>query len=380
MTMNRGALGLAAIVIGLCATAGAEPAAAPEDTPPRAMYLVRAITKGKSWHEVGVLDVKAKQQLTPVHRDLEFGMWALAVHPQTGRYALSYNGELTRFEDRTVTPTKDVVVIIMAELGKGVLSIIAGDPTCIQGPCYESVNRFSPDGARVLTDIFHKSYTMMNRYSFEAAPARGAFIDKRKVKRHAGRFTLSPDLTQLAYAEGDGVYVEAMPPATSPRAAQKQPRQSKALVTRKMLFDSPLLLTPGAVVYFRREPIEQKDGFFEAVDIKSKKVTQLYKFAGGFPFWQTGAFFSPHAGVVLVDDDGDHALHAVALAGGSDKILASDIHNILDMSADGRYLLCARAGTVQKLLLVDLKLSKLTELGDGGFPNALFEYAKFLAN
>lgn len=368
------------------------PAAA---APPHALVLVRRIAPGGNDVDLRLVD-PATKQVTPVHAHLPDGQWALAVHAATGRWALSRIGtdeQPARLVDREVTSPKNVTTLLLGDLAGGVVAVAPGDKRCVAAKCFESVVRFSADGSAVLTELHTSSTTWLDRYVFGAAPTPAIHLDKRKAKRAAGVFTFAADDGRVAYqVPNEGLFVETMPaPPKGGKGAQAQPKQGKPVARPTLLMEAPLLLAGDALVYFRREPVEQKRGFVEIFDLASKQTTLAYEFPDEYPMWFGGFRLAVATREVLLvnatSSRPSGALVAIPLAGGAARELATDVLALHDVSSDGRFAIVSRwhdrtrgdrGDNAHRLVVIEVATGRVVSETDLGVDGARVEAAAFV--
>jgi hypothetical protein len=366
------------------------------DVPPPALALVRRIAAGRSDVDLRLVDHGARQ-VTPLLEHLADGQWALAAHAATGRWALSRIGTdepLAQLAGRAVTTPKNVTTLVLGDVENGVVAVAAADKRCVAAKCFESVARFSADGSAVLTALHTSSSTWLDRYVFGATPAPAIHLDKRKSKRGAGLFSFAADDGRVAYqVAGEGLFVEPMPPPPKGgKGAQAPPKQGKPVTRPTLLMEAPLLLAGDALVYFRREPTEQKRGFVEVFDLAARSTTLLYEFPDEYPLWSGGFRLAAATRTVLLvnatSSRPSGALVALPLAGGPARELVTDVLALHDVSADGRFALVSRwrdpargdrPDNPQRLVVIEVATGRVVSETDLTVDGARVEGAAFVA-
>lgn len=343
----------------LCVAPAAHAADGP---PPAAIYLLERIEPGGA-HELGQVDL-GKGAYTPWYDALPLGGYDLAVHAATGRWVLSYgrlsNGDPLVIDGKPFETPEGVVALVLGQLGQGVVATLTGDKKCIAIKCFERAGRFSADGAVFVTELLRSSYTTLNRYVFAAGAAAQAFIPRSTKRRDATVFAITADDGRLAtWAPATGLYVETLSTAwTVPSKKPVAPTPSKPVAKPALMLAGPILLADRHLVYFRREPVEQRQGYIEVFDLDKKQATIAYTFPQESPMWSAGLLYAAARRTVVFNDDYG-GLFAFGLDDLAPRRIA-DARLLHDVSPDGRYVLFSRpAGGGDELCVYDLADGKI---------------------
>jgi hypothetical protein len=335
MRVPAGLLG----VLLLVQPATADEVAVPDAQAPPVLYLAGQSHAGTA--KLAVITA-AGDRTQSLLDDVPLGSYGLAVHPATGRWALTFgqlsNGDPLKIADKAVSKAGDRNTLVLGDL-TGVVATTYGDPGCTskKRACFETPHQFSADGAYVFVDAMTSSTVTLSRWSFAKKPKRSALTDKK----HGG-MEIAPDLKRASYLDKDGIHVVAWP-------AQKK-KAAKIKLSKKAAVDPDLLMSGpwpigDRLYWFRREPVEQKRGYFEAYDLTTKQTVVLREATADFPM-MNGAFLStgPRGTVLFLDDvlGNFNRLDVFEATGDQSVAIAHDIRQMLDVSPDGRFLLATR--------------------------------------
>jgi len=355
--------------------ARAEPPAAP----PPALVFVEGAAPGKSPVVLGTADFGAST-FTPVLEDLPTGTWGMAVHAASGTWALS--GAPTGGEPLALAGQKPVAVpgaatLLVGKAGAAGFQQLAGDPTCRTAKCYEVAAGFTPDAGAVLTQQLRLGGTRLVSVGLDAAHRRATVFDRPG----AAQPVLSADQRRVGYLTGGALFVEPLPLAK----AKPQP-----LGRPTLLMDSPLALASEQLLFFRREPVEQRRGFIEAWKVGAKTAALGWALPADFPMLSEQMVFSPAASTVLLAD-AEHSelggnLVAIAVPGLQARKLATGVRRVLDASPDGRWALVVRrkdparadyADNPEQLVVIDLGTGTEGAVLATGVPGAKIPLGRF---
>lgn len=278
---------------------------------------------------------------------LPTGSYHLDAHQATGRWLLTF-GELSNGEPLTIggeAVSNDVTNTLVLGEGDKVVATTQGDRTCTRNKkvCFEQGRGFTPDGAYVFVESMRSTWSTWGRWTFGARPKRVEVVDK---KLGAG-LAVSPDGKTAAYVAKDGIHVTAWPaqPASAKKKAPKLKATKKAVANPTVLM-SELWPIGDRVYYLRREPVEQKLGWYEAYDAGDRKTITLLQAPTEFPMGYDTPVRStgPRRTAVFTADVGFERrdLYEVAEDGDAPVRLAGDVRQLLDVSDDGRYALLTR--------------------------------------
>jgi Tol biopolymer transport system component len=204
-------------------------------------------------------------------------------------------------------------------------------------------------------------------------------------------FTVSPDGARAAYVLGDAIYVTAWPAQPAdPKKAAVVVKAGKVAVKPSLLM-SDVAIFGDTIFYFRREPKEQKRGWIEAWDLAAKKATTVFELPEDYPMWNGRFLWSSSRKSVLFQHDASYGrgdVYEVALADLQAKKRFGDVHRLLDVSPDGRWVLYAaytapdrgdRPDNPEVLVVFDLERGTEMARAASGVPGARFEHAYFVA-
>lgn len=323
---------LPALALVLTAALLAHRPAHAEGQPFRAIALVEEIAPGKNnvfLGRVGAGGFSTVCELPP-------GAHGLAVHASTGRWVLSTspNGEaaLPKLGGKVSPAPAGVATLVFGQDEKGILDVSAADPKCKSPACFDGVVGFGKDGESVVVESLTNPETRLSRYGFAAPHKRTSVLERRGAVQP----TLDADEKRVAYlTEKEGLFVEDAPTGKAKAARVTKPA---------LLMDAPLLLSGARLFYFRREPVEQKQGFLEAWDLSAKKALPVFTLPMDYPMWNEG-FFQAGEQVLFVDASkapAGGALWVFSTAKLEPRQVAEDVVRVLDVSADGRAVLVVR--------------------------------------
>lgn len=354
-------------VVLLGTPAFADPAAAP----PPVLALTENVTPGASAHVLEVLTPDAAP--TVVLDQLPMGSYGLAVDEATGRWAMTFgqlsNGDPLMIGGKAVSKPSSRNTLVLGDAAS-VTATTYGDPGCTskKTACFETPTTFSADGAYVFVRSESSKAATLSRWSFGKKPKRAAVTDGK-----IGGLRIAPDGAHAAYLGKDGVHVIAWP---AQKAKAAKVKASKKAVVAPDLMMGDAFPIGGRVYYFRREPKEQKDGFYEAYDLASKQTVSLHQAAQDFVI-PRGGFLStgPRGTVVFGDDTGFERADVIEVTGDQAAAIAHDVRQILDVSADGQYLLVTRRkdpsqgdtlANPERLVIIELATGKDVAVLDPG--------------
>ncbi len=332
---------------------------APPPTAPHVIAVAQRERAGDSTATLAVYD--GSGTATPLIDAMPLASMHLGVHQATGRWALVFhqlsNGDPLQIAGKAVSKPDARNTLVLGDL-TGVTAAVYGDKACTNAKkaCFETPRAWSPDGAYVYVESLTSSWGTVGRWSFGKKPKRAVITAKKP-----GALSISPDHTRAAYVAKDGVHAVKLP------AAKKKATKIKA--TKKPTVSPDLLMSEvypigDKLYWFRREPTEQKQGWFEAYDLTTKQTTQLLEAKTEF-YMPRGGFVSTHArGTVLFGYDADYERAEIyEAAGGQVTLITRDVRQLLDVSADGRYVLVTRrkdpkkgdvSGNPEQLVIIDL--------------------------
>jgi hypothetical protein len=343
----------------------------------RAVALVEEIAPRKNQVFVGLTDEGKFQPLG----ELPPGAYGLAVHASTGRWVLSAspNGEaaLPKLGGKASPAPAKVATLVFGQ-EKGILDLAPGDAKCKDPGCFEGVVGFGKDGDSVVVESLTNPETRLSRYAFAAPHKRTPVLERRGAVQPR----LDADERRVVYmTEKEGLFIEE--PAAKVKAVR--------LVKPALLMDAPMLLSGKRLYYFRREPVEQRQGFIEAWDLEAKKALPVFTLPMDYPMWNEG-FFQAGAQVLFVDATkapAGGALWAFATATLEPRKVAEDVVRVLDVSADGRAVLVVRrkdpkrgdyADNPERLVLLSVEDGKVLGTVDTGVAGARIKKAGLLAH
>jgi hypothetical protein len=340
---------------------------APVVRPPDILAVVEHNGRGYTWSDLLLVAPDGAQQ--PVISRMPSGSHALAVHPATGRWVMVFgqlpDGEPLVLDGKPVSKPLDRNTLVFGERG-AIVGSVFGDPWCTSAvrACFEVPHGFSDDGRFAYVESLKSSSAQWSRWAFGAAPARGLIADTKV----APQLVRERDGGRAAYVRGGAVYVTTFPkqPASLKSKPTRVRAASRATVTPKLLMSA---VTPigDALYYFRREPVEQETGWVERYDLKTKKAAQVFLSPEPFPMWDS-PFLStgPRRTVLFTHHGNDNVgdLYEVGAADAAPTRVVDDLHRLLDVSADGRFVLYARfvepargrvSGNPLRLVIYDLE-------------------------
>ena len=306
--------------------------------PPAVIALVEQMGPGDPPRDLALLGADGSRAVLLDH--LPLGGYQLAVHPGTGRWALSFgqlsNGDPLVIAGKAVSKPLDRNTLVLGDRD-GVVTITAGDPGCTskKRACFETPRWFSTDGAYVFILAESSSRAVLSRWVWGKRPTRAAITDAR----HGG-LALAPDLTRASYVADDGVHVIALAPQKA--KATKVTLSPRAVVNPRLLMSDAWPI--GSRLYwFRREPAKQQRGYFEAYDLDTGRTVALHEATADFPMMRGGFLATGARGTVIFGDDvGFERFDVYETTADGARAIAHDVHQLLDVSADGRYLLATR--------------------------------------
>jgi len=339
--------------------------------PPRILSLAQRVGSGDMTATLEVVDQTGKT--TPVLDQLPLGGMSLGVHQATGRWAMTFfqlsNGDPLQLDGKAVSKPDDRNTLVLGDL-TGVISHAYGDKGCTskKKACFETPVAWSDDGAYVFVESLGSSWGTIGRWNFGKKPKRAVITAKKP-----GTLMIAPGGKRAAYVGKDGVHVVTFPKAKKKAAKIKPTKQ--AVVAPDLLMSSVYPIG-DRLYWFRREPTEQKQGWFEAYDLVTKQTitlleapTEFYMMRGGF--LSTG----PRATVLFgVDAEFERADIYEVGADGKATVIARDVAQLLDVSADGRYVLVTRRkepkkgnvpGNTEQLVIIDLDTRRDAQVSSG---------------
>lgn len=337
-----------ALLLALAPEAAAIKVQPPPDAP-RVLVLSQSEKAGDSTSTLALYD-GAGVQLGTLLDQLPLAGMDLLVHADTGRWVLTYhqlsNGDPLKLDGKAVSKPDDRNTLVFGDLA-GVVAATYGDKACTnkKKACFETPLAWSADGAYVYVRSLASSWGTTNRWSFGAKPKLAAITAKKP-----GALTISPDLTTATYIGKDGVHVLRFPkPAKKPK---KLKATKKAVVSPDMLFGEAWPIN-GKLYWFRREPTEQKRGWFEQYDPATKTTTAMLEAKADY-YLPRGGFVSTRArGTVLFGHDSAfERADLYEFDGTAATLITKDVLQLLDVSADGRFALVTKRKDPPKLDVV----------------------------
>jgi hypothetical protein len=318
----------------------ARPALADEvAAPPSVLYLAEHDHAGPSALAV-ITPTGDRTQM--ILADIPLGSYQLEVHAATGRWAMTFGqlstGDPLEIGGKAVSKL-DRNTLLLGDTS-GVVATTYGDPGCtsVKRACFETPKAFSSDGAYVFVQAETSSASTLSRWTFGKKPKRAAVTDKKH-----GWMEISDDGKRASYLDKDGIHVTTWP--AQKKKAAKLKLTKKAVVAPDLLMSGPWPIG-GRLYWFRREPVEQKRGYFESYDLATKATTVLREATADFPMMNGGFVSTGPRGTVLFLDDvkaNFNRLDVFESAGdAAATVVAHDVRQLLDVSPDGRYLLATR--------------------------------------
>ncbi len=239
---------------------------------------------------------------------------------------------------RTPAPA-DVTTLLLGDLARGASVAIAGDASCVQHRCFENALWLAPGGDGVVTATQRSAGTGLRRYPF-ASDATGTSLTAQIggfPRQGVVAPALARDQRRVAYASGGELHIVELADGAAARPAVALRGKNPAL-----------RLGPGHLVWWTKH----RDGAYLAwIDFTATKATEL-KLTGAVDR-APPMFVRASAGEVITID-GDRAV-AIAFADGVTRTLRPDVAELLDVSADGRWLLTLeKEADATALVIVDL--------------------------
>ncbi len=334
---------LGGVVVALGPAVG-KPAAPRRPLAPPVVYLA---VGADSLVAVGVADLAAGT-FTPARGDLPLGVaQELAVDVASGRYALTFHqisgGDPLLVDGVARTTELGPSVILVGTVGSDALTTMPGDPRCVstKTACFESVVRFEAGGAVLITQSLASRWWMWNRRTVGAAARLRPIIDRKLARAAPPAVSATGD--RAAYFAKDQLFVTAWPRQTAAKLAKVKPAR-KAVASPTMVMSAPTMIG-DRVYYFRREPVEQKVGMIAAFDLATGAEELVYTLPEEFPLWDHRVLPDAARGTVLFQHDVQYEraeiLEATPGSSAAPRVVARDVRELLDVSADGTFILCS---------------------------------------
>jgi hypothetical protein len=315
--------------------------------PPPAIYLAEAVGEGNTF-TLGVAD-PGSGAFTTVLGKLPSGInTRLAVDAKTRRWAFSFqqlsNGDPLFLDSKLLSEPQGPHAILTGQLDTPGFTVLAGDPACAskKRACFETPLGFVADGQLLLTRSEGSSWWMWNQRALTAGAKPLPVVDKA-LARAGLALTIGTDGKRAAYTGKRGdLFVTAWP---APAAVAKPP---KAKAAKKRVAKPPLVMSDTALVgdhifYFRRNPDDQS-GLIAAWDLVRSTEIEVFRFPDSAPLWRHRFLHAPSRGSVFFQHDASFEradLYEVSLTTWQVKKVGTSVRKLLDVSGDGRYLLCA---------------------------------------
>lgn len=324
--------------------------AARADGPPSAVYLVEAVGN-RNEHTLGVADLAAGKT-TDIIKSIPMGVQdEIAVDAATRRWAITFqqgwNGDPLFLDGKVLTEPAGVHAIVTGQLDTPGIVTLVGDPACHakKRACFETVIGFVGGGQLLVTRSEGSSWWMWNQRALTAGAKPAPVVDKA-LARAGNSMTIGTDGKRVAYlGRKSDLWVTAWPaPAVVARPA-------KVKAAKKRVASPPLVMSDPSLIgdhifYFRRNPDDQS-GLIAAWDLVRNTEIEIFRFPDPAPVWRHRFLYSPTRGSVFFQHDATFEradLYEVSLTTWQVKKVGADVRELLDLSADGRFLLCAAYG------------------------------------
>jgi hypothetical protein len=335
----------AVLVTALLLTAHA---AAHAEGPPPAVYLVEAVGEGNTY-TLGLAD-PTSGDVTTLLGKVPMGVnGRIAVDAPTRRWAISFhqlsNGDPLFLDGVVLSEPDGPHVIVMGQVDTPVRNVAVGDPACSskKRACFETPIAFAASGELLITRSEGSSWWMWNQRTFTTGAKPLPIVD-RALARAGLALSIGTDGKRAAYLgkKKSDLWVTAWPaPAAVARPAKV--KAAKKRVAAPPLVMSDPTLVGDHVFYFRRKPDDQS-GLIAAWDLVRNTEIEVFRFPDPAPMWNHRFLSaSPRGSVFFQHDAGFERadVYEVSLTTWQVKKIIGDMRELLDVSADGRYLLAA---------------------------------------
>jgi hypothetical protein len=322
--------------------------AAHADGPPPAIYLAEAVGEGNTF-TVGVAD-PATGDVTTVLGKLPTGVNAqIAVDAPTRRWAISFHqlssGDPLFLDSTMLSEPDGPHVILTGQLDTPGYTVLTGDPACTskKRACFETPIAFVADGSLLVTRSEGSSWWMWNQRALTAGVKPVPIVDKA-LARAGLALTVGTDGKRAAYLgkKKSDLWVTPWPaPANVAKPAKVKAAKKRAAAPPLVLSD--VSLVGDHLFYFRRKPDDQS-GLIAAWDLVRNTEIEIFRFPDPAPLWHHRFLSASTRGSVFFQHDAAFEradVYEVSLTTWQVKKIIGDMRELLDVSADGRYLLAA---------------------------------------
>jgi hypothetical protein len=334
-------------LLGAIALAASIPGVAHADGPPPAVYLVEAIGN-RNEHTLGLADLAAGTT-TDILKTIPMGVQdEIAVDAATRRWAITFqqgsNGDPLFLDGKVLSEPLGVHAIVTGQLDTPGIVTLGGDPACHakKRACFETAIGFVAGGQLLVTRSEGSSWWMWNQRALTAGAKPSPVVDKA-LARSGNSLAIGSDGKRAVYlGRKSDLWVTAWP---APAAVAKPPKVKAA---KKRVAAPPLVMSEPSLVgdhifYFRRNPDDQS-GLIAAWDLVRSTEIEVFRFPDSAPLWRHRFLHAPSRGSVFFQHDASFEradLYEVSLTTWQVKKVGTSVRKLLDVSGDGRYLLCA---------------------------------------